>query len=86
MMAPTSCSSPRQVLATPVRPIDLDDDGADLAKDENRIGSYVSAATTAAALTISIPPTSRTPSGTVVYPFVVLKHAGGQENVILVGP
>ena len=24
--------------------------------------------------------------GTVVYPFVVLKHAGGQENVILVGP
>ena len=24
--------------------------------------------------------------GTIQYPFVVLKHAGGQENVILVGP
>jgi hypothetical protein len=24
--------------------------------------------------------------GTIVYPFVVLKHAGGQENVILMGP
>ena len=24
--------------------------------------------------------------GTIQYPFVVLKHAGGQENAILVGP